>query len=277
MRNKSPLKLAILARTKTKIKGLEMKHIPDSLWSEIEQLIPSKKSSVGRPEFDNKRVLDGIIHTLYTGGQWCKLPEKYGHPSTVHGKFMKWCRAGVFQKIMVKAREYYRKRNSKNNWFAFDSISKKAPFAQFGGKNPTDRAKRGIKHAILVDRKGAPLFVSIAPANRHDSQLLKPTINAMRKSKKVRVLVADSAFDVKQLRSFCKDKNIALIASHHQRRARKKHKFNAPYRWIVEQTLGILSWFRGIKNCWSKTHEAALAMLQIACSLRLFKMAGIFV
>ena len=31
-----------------------------------------------------------------------------------------------------------------------------------------------------------------------------------------------------------------------------------------------------IKNCWNKTFESSLAFLQIACSLRLFKMSGIF-
>ncbi len=90
-----------------------MKHIPDSLWSELEKLILQKKNNVGRPEFDNRKTLNGIIYILHTGAQWNMLPEKYGCPSTVHGKFMKWCRLGVFHKIMVKAREHYRRRNSK--------------------------------------------------------------------------------------------------------------------------------------------------------------------
>src|SRR5690606_28899135 len=102
---------------------------------------------------------EGMIYILITGAQWHMLPEKYGLPTTVHGKFMRWCRLGVFQKMLIKAREYYRKRNSKNNWFVFDTISKKAPFAKFAGKNPTDRGKKGIKHGIIADRKGAPLFI----------------------------------------------------------------------------------------------------------------------
>ena len=75
--------------------------------------------------------------------------RNYGYPTTVHGKFMKWCRLGIFQKMMVKAREYYRKRNSKNNWYAFDTTSHKSSFrSNVAGKNSTDRAKRGIKHLI---------------------------------------------------------------------------------------------------------------------------------
>ncbi len=156
--------MAIIAETK-KIKGLAMKFIPDPLWSELEKIIPQKISCVGRQEFDNRTTLNGIIYILHTGAQWNMLPENYGCFTTVHGKFMKWCRLGIFQKMMVKAREYYRRRNSKNNWYAFDTLSKKSPFAHFSGKNPTDRAKRGIKQSLLVDRKGAPIFVRFCEQN----------------------------------------------------------------------------------------------------------------
>ena len=253
-----------------------MKHISDSLWREIEKIIPQKNVSVGRPEFDARKTLDGIMYILITGSQWHMLPEVYGCPTTVHGKFIKWSRAGVFQKMMLKAREFYRKRNSKNNWYAFDTASKKAPFAKFGGKNPTDRAKRGIKQAVLVDRKGAPLFVHVAPANTHDSRLFDPVLRNLRSSKNIRIITADSAFDVKRLYENCKEKSICLLASPHSRRRKNVHKFAVPHRWVVERTFGILSWFRGIKTVWAKTQEASLAFLQIACSVRLFKMAGIF-
>ena len=253
-----------------------MKHIPEELWCEIEKIIPQKETAVGRPELDRRKALDGIIYILHSGTKWDYLPEKYGCTTTVHGKFMKWTRAGIFRKIMTKAREYYRRRNSKNNWYAFDTISRKAPFAKFGGKNPTDRAKRGIKHLVIVDRKGAPLFVDVAPANRHDAKLLESVTNQMRKSKQMRILAADSAFDVERLRSICKVKNIALVAVPNRRRRKNIHVFQVPHRWIIEQTFGILSWYRGLKTCWAKTRESALSFLQIACSLRLFRMAGIF-
>lgn len=253
-----------------------MKHISDSLWSEIEKLIPKKNKKVGRPEFDNKKVFEGVIFVLRTNTQWCELPEKYGVYTTVHGKYMKWARAGVFDKMMVKAREYYRRRNSKNIWYAIDTLIKKAPFAKFGGKNPTDRGKRGIKQSLIVDRRGAPLFVDVAPANKNDSGIFKKTVSKMRKSKQIRIMAADSAFDVKDLRSYAKGKNIALIAAPNKRRDKTKHKFNVPHRWIVEQTFGILAWFRGLKVCWAKTLISARSALQIACSLRIFKMCGIF-
>jgi hypothetical protein len=44
-----------------------MKHIPDRLWCEIEKLIPKKRISIGRPEFDNRKTFEGIVLVLKTG------------------------------------------------------------------------------------------------------------------------------------------------------------------------------------------------------------------
>lgn len=116
----------------------------------------------------------------------------------------------------------------------------------------------------------------VAAANTHDSKTLQPIIDQMNSSKKVRIIAVDSDFDAKKLYSSCKEKNIALVASINPRRKKDVHVFHAPYRWIVEQTFGILSWFRGLKICWNKTIESSTAFLELACSYRLFKMAGIF-
>lgn len=49
------------------------------------------------------------------------------------------------------------------------------------GKSPPDRGKRGIKRSTMVDARGIPLAVLTAPANRHASPLLAPTLDAQRK------------------------------------------------------------------------------------------------
>lgn len=253
-----------------------MQFISKSLWNELKKIISEHTAKTGRPEYDNKITLEGILYVLSTDCQWNKIPKEYGCKSTIHGKFMKWTRVGLFAKMMVMAREYYHIQNEETNWHAIDTILRKAPFAKFAGKNPTDRGKNGIKEAILVDRRGAPLFMHITPANVHDSKLLDPIIQQMSASKKIRIIAADSAFHAKKLYASCKEKNIALVASINPRRQKDMHVFHAPYRWVVEQTFGILSWFRGLKFCWSKTIEARTALLQLACSQRLFKMSGVF-
>lgn len=211
------------------------KYIPDSLWFEIESVIPKKETLVGRPEHDRRKTLNGIMFVARGGIPWNMLPDEYGPHTTVHGKFMKWTEGDVFKKIFKKAKKYYAKKKGAKNWFSFDTTSKKAPFAEFGGKNPTDRARNGIKFAVMVDRNGAPMSIDIFPANVHDSKTLDSAIKKMKKSKNIRIVSADSAFDVKKLYSTCKDKNLALVASINPRRKKGVHKYTAPCRWIIEQ------------------------------------------
>ena len=58
----------------------------------------------------------------------------------------------------------------------------------------------------------------LSPANQHDSQFLKPLTHHWRYEDNVRILAADSAFDSADLRTYCKEKNIALIAVANPRR-----------------------------------------------------------
>jgi transposase len=47
------------------------------------------------------------------------------------------------------------------------------------GRNPTDRAKKGTKRHLLVDRRGTPLALRITGANRHDSTQAMALIDAI--------------------------------------------------------------------------------------------------
>jgi len=62
---------------------------------------------------------------------------------------------------------------------AVDGCVTKAPCGgEKAGRSPVDRGKRGIKRSMAVDAKGIPLGCLTAPANRHDSPLLVPTLRA---------------------------------------------------------------------------------------------------
>jgi hypothetical protein len=62
---------------------------------------------------------------------------------------------------------------------AVDCCITKAPCGgEKAGRNPVDRGKGGIKRSVAVDAKGIPLGTIMAPANRHDSPLLLPTLKA---------------------------------------------------------------------------------------------------
>ena len=124
--------------------------------------------------------------------------------------------------------------------FFNDTSSAKAPFAKFGGKNPTDRAKNGIKKGIVIDWNRIIFSLLIDSANKHDSKLLMPHIeNIKRFLDRPKVMATDSAWDVKKLRQDLAKNNLALFAATNVRRDKTKRKIRPGGRWKVEQIFGI--------------------------------------
>jgi hypothetical protein len=251
--------------------------ISDILWNEISQVLPKKESRIGRPLSDTRRALSGVLYIIITGAQWHKLPDYYGRPTTVHGRFRAWIKNGAFEQILLKSIEIAVKQLGTPECFFSDTSSAKAPFARFGGKNPTDRRKNGIKKGIVIDWNRIILSVLVDAANKHDSRLLIPHLaNIKMFLDKPKVMATDSAWDVKKLRVDLAKVNIALFASTNVRRDKNKKKLVPKGRWRVEQVFGIQNWNRGIKFCWAKTKESFLAFCQLASAIHNFKLIGIF-
>ncbi len=167
--------------------------LSDSLWLQIEPLLPKVKSRYrgrgknrkhigGRPAADPRKLMSGILYIMRTGCQWNALPnEKYGSGKTAHRYFQKWVRAGVFARMwQVGLTDYDDLKGIDWKWQAADGAMTKAPLGgPKTGPNPTDRAKAGTKRSLLVDGHGVPLALVVSGANRPDSKLLKPTVEAI--------------------------------------------------------------------------------------------------
>lgn len=257
--------------------------IPDAFWEEIKMIIPVKTSRVGRPEADARKCMDAIFGILKTGAQWSSIPRTTAPYTTVHGKFRKWVKAGVFGKIMEKARTLYQERNPGwDVWFALDAALVKAPLGgEKTGKNPTDRGKLGSKKSMIVDQKGAPLGIAIGAANTHDSKLVKPTLksfNGSFKEETIKIMAADRAYDAAIVKNDLKKmKFIPFISINQRRSKRKPEKRSSRHRWIIERSHGWLNHFRSLRTRWARCESSFLALCEIACAYRLFSMSGIFV
>lgn len=251
--------------------------VSENVWNEIKDIIPAKKSKVGRPQKDQRMTLSGVFYIMLTGAQWHQLPDYYGRPTTVHGRFRIWVKAQIFHKILSKSVDVAVKKLGSPQCFLVDTSSIKAPFARFGGRNPTDRAKNGTKKSIIIDWNRIILSILIDSANKHDSKLLKPHIEHIKKFiDRPKVLISDSAWDVKKLREELATKNIALFASTNVRRDKSKKIIRPGGRWKIEQVFGIQHWNRGVKFCWTKTQDSFLAICQLASAIHNFKLIGIF-
>jgi transposase len=68
-------------------------------FARLEPLLPDKVRGV--PRVDDRRVISGIIHVLKHGLMWRDAPAVYGPPKTLYNRFIRWSKAGVFDRIFA--------------------------------------------------------------------------------------------------------------------------------------------------------------------------------
>ncbi|EMN13419.1 transposase, IS4 family [Leptospira borgpetersenii str. Brem 307] len=141
------------------------------------------------------------------------------------------------------------------------------------GKNPTDRAKLGVKR--LTDGNGIPLAITLTGANVHDKHGVKDTLNSIlifsgKKRKKPKHLCLDKGYDFKDIEASIKRRN---IRSHIRKKGEKpligKYKGKSR-RWVVERTNSWHNRFRAILIRWERKPENYLASLYLASSIIAF-------
>ena len=112
------------------------RQVPDDLWTEFElHVIPAAPSHAqgGRRRVDDRTLLNGMLHVLWTGCPWRALPrEVFGPWQTVYDRFAEWKRAGVFEHIWARCLHLYDgKHGIAWDWQAVDGTFVRAPT---GGK-----------------------------------------------------------------------------------------------------------------------------------------------
>jgi transposase len=63
--------------------------------------LPGKAGDPGRTAVDNRLFVNGVLWVLRSGAHWCDLPERYGRWKTVHKRFSRWSKAGVWDRVFA--------------------------------------------------------------------------------------------------------------------------------------------------------------------------------
>ena len=66
-------------------------------FARLQPLLPNKPRGV--PRVDDRRVISGIVHVIRNGLMWRDAPAAYGPHKTLYNRFVRWSRAGVFDRI----------------------------------------------------------------------------------------------------------------------------------------------------------------------------------
>ena len=73
--------------------------LSDAEWARVRSALPPQKPKTGRPRYDHRTVLSGILTVVGTDLSWREVPEAYGKWETAYKRYRLWCDEGRWPRI----------------------------------------------------------------------------------------------------------------------------------------------------------------------------------
>ena len=156
--------------------------LPDAFYDLVAHHLPPEPPvgpKGGRPSIGNRIALQVIWFVLVSGCRWEDVPHELGCSGrTAHRRLRLWEELGVWDCLHAELLRLLRQQDQLDPTLVIvDSVLVRA----FGGgeatgPSPVDRAKKGSKHTLLVDRHGVPLAIHTAGANASDHAEIIPIV-----------------------------------------------------------------------------------------------------
>jgi hypothetical protein len=125
---------------------------------------------------------------------------------------------------------------------------------------------------VITDGRGIPLAATLTGGNRPDVTQLIPLIEAIppvrgcrgRPGQRPGELFADRAYDHDKYRVLVKAKGIGPIIA---ARGTPHGSGLGVYRYVVEQAIALLHWFRRLRIRWEIRDDIHEALLTLGCAI----------
>ena len=91
---------AVSADPPTPLPLLGIPALTDEHWEQLRPLLPPQKPQTGRPAIDHRLVVEGMLWVARTGSSWRELPKRFGPWSTVSSRYQRWCKEGLWARIL---------------------------------------------------------------------------------------------------------------------------------------------------------------------------------
>ena len=213
--------------------------LPDRL-----EFDPSHPVGVHRRRIPDRIVFEHVIAALVHGSGYERIATPGCSDGTIRRRLAEWSQAGLAQQLhQIALAGYERMIGLDLDDLSVDgSITKAIGGGDYAGRSPVDRGKGGTKRSVLTEATGVPVHLVCAPANRHDSLLLEPTLAGLKPFVPILPRTAsvhlDAGYDSATTRQLLADLGLTgRIAS-----KGIPAPIQAGKRWVVERTH---SWVNG--------------------------------
>ena len=103
-------------------------------WERIAHLLPGKEGDVGVTAKNNRLFVDAVLYRYRAGIPWRDLPERFGDPITIHTRFTRWAKTGVWERVFS-----YLAVDADNEYAMIDSTIVRAHQHSAGAKKSRQR------------------------------------------------------------------------------------------------------------------------------------------
>jgi len=253
----------------------------EPLWDQFAALLPVRNGyaeshplGCHRRRVPDRTVFEYVVLALVHGSGYERIAGAGCSDRTIRRRVKQWAELGISEKVHALALEAYdRVIGLGLSEISVDGCITKAPSGgDKAGRSPVDRGKQGLKRSVASDACGVPLGIVSDGANRHDSPLLGPTLDAAKEQ----VGALPEVVNVNLDRGYDSAKSRALIAELGFT-AEIAHKgvpapIQAGKRWVVERTHSWMNDYGKLRRCTERSGEVVDFYLYLAATLVTLRM-----
>lgn len=247
--------------------------IIEPIWTQFEALIPALDDvhplGCHRPRIGDRIVFDKLVQVLVLGASYTKIADTTCSATTLRARRDEWLEAGAFAQLEQLCLEAYDQIVGLDlDNVSVDGCVVKSPCGgEAAGPSPVDRGKQGTKRSVLTDGTGIPLGCVTAGANRHDSPLLRGTLEKLARFEhrfgiglpEAITVHLDAGYDSTKTRDLLAELGCDAVIS------KKGTPLQTGARWVVERTN---SWhnrgFRKLAICTERRTRVIEAFIALA-------------
>lgn len=253
----------------------------EPLWDQFAALLPAQEGYAAshplgchRRRVPDRIVFEHVVPALVHGSGHERIASPGCSDRTIRRRVEHWAELGTAQRVHALALEAYDRMIGLGlTEISVDGCITKAPSGgEKAGRSPVDRGKQGLKRSVASDAGGVPLGIVSDGANRHDSPLLGPTLDAAR----TQLGTMPESVNVNLDRGYDSAKSRALLDELGFTAEIARKGIPAPVqtgkRWVVERTHSRMNDYGKLRRCTERNGKAVDFYLHLAAALVTLRM-----